>query len=109
LAVSISVYTITGSILSHLTSPDDPSRDLDPVSSEISDLCEIPVIVPCFAHQYSLRLGLGVRVTFKVRVCLYIYGGIQLNFAVHYIIHYITFTILVRETWNDITEIPDQT
>ena len=23
------------------------------------------------------------------------------NFSVHYNIHYITFTILVRETWND--------
>ena len=33
------------------------------------------VIVPCFAHQYRL----GVRVNVRVRVCIYVYGGIQLT------------------------------
>jgi hypothetical protein len=40
--------------------------------------------------SYQYRLGLGVR--FMVRVCIYVYGAIQLI---------LTFTILVRETWND--------
>ena len=41
-----------------------------------------------------------IRVRFKVRVyiCVWRY---PVNFSVHYNIHYITFTILVRETWND--------
>jgi hypothetical protein len=34
------------------------------------------VIVPCFAHQY--RLGLGFR------VCIYVYGGIQLTLQYMY-------------------------
>jgi hypothetical protein len=41
------------------------------------DDSEILVIVPCFAHQY--RLGLGVRFKVGVRVCVYVYGGIQLT------------------------------
>jgi hypothetical protein len=52
------------------------------------------VIVPCFAHQYKLGVG--------VRVCIYMYMEVYpVDFLVHYNIHYITFTILVRETWND--------
>ena len=31
-------------------------------------------------------------------ICIWRY---PVDFAVHYNIHYITFTILVRETWND--------
>ena len=31
-------------------------------------------------------------------ICVWMY---PVNFSVHYNIHYITFTILVRETWND--------
>ena len=31
-------------------------------------------------------------------ICIWRY---TVDFAVHYNIHYITFTILVRETWND--------
>jgi hypothetical protein len=33
-----------------------------------------------------------------VYICVWRY---PVNFSVHYNIHYITFTILVRETWND--------
>jgi hypothetical protein len=34
-------------------------------------------------------------------VCIYAVWRYPVDFAVHYNIHYITFTILVRETWND--------
>jgi hypothetical protein len=33
-----------------------------------------------------------------VYICVWRYS---VNFSVHFNIHYITFTILVRETWND--------
>ena len=35
-------------------------------------------------------------------ICVWRYS---VNFSVHYNIHYITFTILVRETWNDYLDI----
>jgi hypothetical protein len=49
--------------------------------------------------RLEVRLGLGLRLGLGcvyTRVCRY-----PVNFSVHYNIHYIMFTILVRETWND--------
>ena len=67
------------------------------------DYNHFPVIVPCFVHQYRLGVRIRFKVRFKVRVCIYVYGGIQLTlqYTIISITYILTFTILVRETWND--------